>query len=98
MTLDRHMLVGAGVGRVRLVDASAAPDAASDAAPDAGSDKARIARLREMYADEVSGGALFRGLAEYADPQRRDVFLTLAAAEARHAAHWERLLREAGVE
>ena len=41
---------------------------------------------------------MFRGLAEYADEQRRDVFLTLAAAEERHAAHWARLLREAGVE
>lgn len=51
-----------------------------------------------MYADEVNGGSLFRGLAEYADPQRRDVFLTLAAAEARHAAHWEQLLRDAGIE
>src|SRR3954452_18617455 len=66
----------------------------ANAAPDA----ERIARLRDMYADEVNGGALFRGLAEYADPQRRDVFLTLAAAEERHAAHWEQLLREAGVE
>ena len=51
-----------------------------------------------MYADEVNGGALFRGLAEHADEQRRDVFLTLAAAEERHAAHWARLLRESGVE
>jgi len=51
-----------------------------------------------MYADEINGGALFRGLAEYAEPQRRDVFLTLAAAEERHAAHWEALLRDAGVE
>ncbi len=65
------------------------------AAPDT-PDAKRIARLRDMYADEVNGGALFRGLAEYADPHRRDVFLTLAAAEQRHAAHWERLLREAG--
>jgi VIT1/CCC1 family predicted Fe2+/Mn2+ transporter len=74
-------------------------DAAPDIDPKAGApDEARIARLREMYADEVNGGALFRGLAEYADPQRRDVFLTLAAAEERHAAHWATLLREAGVE
>ena len=65
---------------------------------DAAFDKARLARLREMHADEINGGALFRGLAEYADPARRDVFLTLAAAEERHAAHWEQLLREAGVE
>lgn len=62
------------------------------------SDAKRIARLRDMYADEVNGGALFRGLAAYADPQRRDVFITLAAAEERHAAHWARLLREAGEE
>ena len=84
-------VVGSGY---RLPVTNAAPDAASDAASDA----ARIARLREMYADEINGGALFRGLAEYADPQRRDVFLTLAAAEERHAAHWEQLLRDAGVE
>lgn len=70
----------------------------ADVVPDAVLDKARIARLREMYADEINGGALFRGLAEHAEPQRRDVFLTLAAAEERHAAHWEQLLREAGVE
>ena len=59
-------------------------------------DAKRIARLREMYADEVSGGALFRGLAEHADEQRREVFLQLAAAEERHAEHWARLLRDAG--
>ena len=51
-----------------------------------------------MYADEVNGGTLFRGLAEHADAQRREVFLQLAAAEERHAGHWARLLREAGVE
>jgi VIT1/CCC1 family predicted Fe2+/Mn2+ transporter len=61
-------------------------------------DAKRIDRLRDMYADEVNGGALFRGLAEYADDQRRAVFLQLAAAEERHAAHWARLLRESGVE
>ena len=55
-------------------------------------------RLREMYADEINGGALFRGLAEHADADQRDVFLTLAAAEERHAAHWESSLRAAGVE
>jgi vacuolar iron transporter family protein len=73
------------VGSVLLV-AKTAPDAK------------RIDRLREMYADEVNGGALFRGLAEHADEQRRDVFLQLAAAEQRHAEHWARLLREAGEE
>ncbi|HEX9505024.1 MAG TPA: VIT1/CCC1 transporter family protein, partial [Acidimicrobiia bacterium] len=61
-------------------------------------DAKRIRRLREMYADEVNGGALFRGLAKHADEARREVFLQLAAAEHRHAEHWARLLREAGVE
>jgi VIT1/CCC1 family predicted Fe2+/Mn2+ transporter len=70
----------------------------ANAVPDAAPDAARLARLREMYADEINGGALFRGLAEHADAERRDVFLTLAAAEERHAAHWEQLLRAAGVE
>src|SRR5437667_9441402 len=79
------MFGGGGGGSVHGV-AKAAPDAK------------RIERLRDMYADEVNGGALFRGLAEHADDQRRDVFLTLAAAEERHAAHWARLLRESGVE
>ena len=51
-----------------------------------------------MYADEIGGSALFRGLAEYADDQRRDVFLQLAKAEERHAEHWARLLRQEGVE
>jgi VIT1/CCC1 family predicted Fe2+/Mn2+ transporter len=61
-------------------------------------DSKRIRHLKEMYADEVNGGELFRGLAEYADDDRRQVFLQLAAAESRHAEHWARLLREAGVE
>ena len=47
---------------------------------------------------QLAGGTLFRGLADYADDQRRDVFLQLAEAEERHAEHWSRLLREAGVE
>lgn len=64
------------------------------AAPDA----KRLARIQEMYADELAGGALFRGLAEHADESRRQVFLQLADAEERHAAHWARLLRDAGAE
>src|SRR5439155_7177308 len=51
-----------------------------------------------MWADELAGGALYRGLAEYADEQRKPVFLQLADAEERHAQHWVRLLRGAGVE
>src|SRR5713101_2386476 len=51
-----------------------------------------------MYVDELAGGALYRGLADYADESRRDVFLMLADAEERHAEHWARLLRARGVE
>lgn len=51
-----------------------------------------------MYADEVNGGVLFRGLADHAEPRRRDLFLQLAASEERHASHWAGLLRDAGVE
>jgi VIT1/CCC1 family predicted Fe2+/Mn2+ transporter len=58
----------------------------------------RIKRLREMYVDECAGKALFTGLADHADPDRRQVFLTLAASEQRHADHWARLLEESGVE
>ena len=61
-------------------------------------DAKRLERLQDMYADELAGGTLFRGLAEYADEQRRGVFLQLADAEERHAEHWSRLLRAAGVE
>jgi len=61
-------------------------------------DAKRRKRLEEMYADEIAGGALFRGLADHADDDRRDVFLQLAAAEERHAEHWARLLRKDGVE
>jgi VIT1/CCC1 family predicted Fe2+/Mn2+ transporter len=51
-----------------------------------------------MYADEIAGGTLYRGLADHAEPDRREVFLQLADAEERHAEHWARLLRRAGVE
>ncbi len=64
----------------------------------ADTDAERIERIREMYADEVAGGALYRGLAEFAtDDDRRAAFLHLADAEERHAEHWAQLLRDAGV-
>jgi VIT1/CCC1 family predicted Fe2+/Mn2+ transporter len=61
-------------------------------------DPKRLARIRAMYADEIAGSALYRGLAEYASDDRRDVFLQLADSEERHAEHWARLLRREGVE
>jgi VIT1/CCC1 family predicted Fe2+/Mn2+ transporter len=67
---------------------------AKTAAPDA----ERLQRYQDMYADEVAGGTLYRGLADHADASRRDVFLQLADSEERHAEHWARLLRKAGVE
>lgn len=57
----------------------------------------RVARYREMWSDEMAGAALYRTLAEHADDHRRSIFLRLAEAEERHAAHWARLLAEAGV-
>jgi VIT1/CCC1 family predicted Fe2+/Mn2+ transporter len=56
-----------------------------------------LAKYREMWADELGGAALYRALAEHADEQRRPIFLQLAEAEERHAAHWARLMRDAGV-
>jgi vacuolar iron transporter family protein len=56
-----------------------------------------LAKYREMWADELGGAALYRALAEHADEQRRPIFLQLAEAEERHAAHWAWLMRDAGV-
>ena len=56
-----------------------------------------LATYREMWADELGGAALYRALADHADEQRRPIFLALAEAEERHAGHWARLMRDAGV-
>jgi vacuolar iron transporter family protein len=56
-----------------------------------------LAKYREMWADELGGAALYRALADHADDQRRPIFLALAEAEERHAGHWARLMRDAGV-
>jgi vacuolar iron transporter family protein len=61
-------------------------------------ERKRLAHIHEMWADEIAGGELYRGLARYADDSRRGVFLQLAAAEERHAEHWASLLRAAGEE
>jgi vacuolar iron transporter family protein len=54
------------------------------------------AKYREMWADELGGAALYRTLADHADERRRPIFLALAEAEERHAAHWAKLMRNAG--
>jgi vacuolar iron transporter family protein len=56
-----------------------------------------LAKYREMWADELGGAALYRALAEHADEHRRPIFLALAEAEERHAGHWARLMRDAGI-
>jgi vacuolar iron transporter family protein len=57
----------------------------------------RLALFEEMREDELDSAALYRALAEASEGRRRDVLNRLAEAEERHAGHWERLLREAGV-
>jgi len=56
-----------------------------------------VAQFREMWADELGGAALYRALADHADERRRPIFLALAEAEERHAAHWAERMREAGI-
>jgi len=60
-------------------------------------DPARLALFEEMREDELDSAALYRALAAVSDGRRREVLTRLAEAEERHAGHWERLLREAGV-
>ncbi|HZJ28000.1 MAG TPA: VIT1/CCC1 transporter family protein [Acidimicrobiia bacterium] len=52
-------------------------------------------RYRELWAEELAGATLYRALAERTkDPGRKDVFTSLAEAEARHADHWLAKLAE----
>ena len=61
-------------------------------------DSDQIARFREMWADELAGAALYRGLAEHAgDESKARIYRSLAEAEERHAAHWAAQLRKAGI-
>jgi len=60
-------------------------------------DQARLALFQEMREDELDSAALYRALADASVGRRRDVLNRLAEAEERHAGHWERLLREAGI-
>src|SRR2546430_550978 len=57
----------------------------------------RLVLFEEMREDELDAAALYRALADASKGRRRDVLNRLAEAEERHAGHWERLLREAGV-
>jgi vacuolar iron transporter family protein len=55
-----------------------------------------LARFETFWRDEVAAEALYRSLAEVADGERRSLLLDLAGAERRHAAHWAKLLEDAG--
>jgi VIT1/CCC1 family predicted Fe2+/Mn2+ transporter len=57
-----------------------------------------IKRYQDNLRDELDGAALYTQIAAAeSDPLRRDLFLQLAQAEARHAALWREKLAAAGV-
>jgi len=57
-----------------------------------------IQRYRDNLRDELDGAALYTAIADAeADPLRRDLFLQLAQAEARHAELWRGKLAAAGI-
>ena len=61
-------------------------------------DEAETELFRQLWADEKSAAHLYRELAEMAGEDRRPLFLELAEVEERHAAHWEQLLGEEGID
>jgi VIT1/CCC1 family predicted Fe2+/Mn2+ transporter len=57
-----------------------------------------IKRYRDNLRDELNGAALYAALAESeADPLRKDLFLQLSQAEAKHAQLWRDKLEAAGI-
>ncbi|MGZ4103654.1 MAG: VIT1/CCC1 transporter family protein [Actinomycetota bacterium] len=56
----------------------------------------RARKYRVLWEDEIAGASLYRALADTADDRRKPILLALAEAEERHAAHWEKLLIDAG--
>lgn len=56
-------------------------------------DASRYARFLES---ERQASHLYRALAQLVDGERREALVELATIEDRHAAHWEKLLREGG--
>jgi len=53
-------------------------------------------QFHEHWAAEMDGAAMYRALAERAAGEQREIFLELASAEERHAAHWAAKLVELG--
>ena len=58
--------------------------------------RSSLRRWRRHLADERLEAALYRELAARRAGEERDILLALAAAEARHAAHWRQLLGKHG--
>lgn len=56
-----------------------------------------LRRFRRHLARELDNVSLYRGLAEGAEGEYREVLLALAAAEERHAKYWESRLADLGV-
>jgi vacuolar iron transporter family protein len=56
----------------------------------------KASEFRAHWDDEMDGAATYRALAERATGEQREIFLELAAAEERHAAHWAAKLVELG--
>ncbi len=87
----------------RVVDRPDAPDGSewTPADPPPGSARlhgaADVRRWRRRLADERLEATVYRQLAARRDGEEREILLALAAAEARHAAHWEALLGDRGV-
>ncbi|GII57692.1 hypothetical protein Pth03_60810 [Planotetraspora thailandica] len=54
----------------------------------AGHDRRAVARYRDLLRSERESAALYRGLADGSDGERKMILMELAAVEERHAAHW----------
>src|SRR3954452_2097409 len=59
-------------------------------------DRRAAGRFRDLLRSERQSAALYRGLAAGTDGERREIFMELAAAEERHAAHWAAKLTALG--
>ena len=57
-----------------------------------------VRRWQRRLADERQEAALYRELASRRTGEEREILLALADAEARHAAHWEKLLGDSAVD
>ena len=67
--------------------------------PQPPADREVIAALRENWRAEVQSARMYRELAERErNPQRQAVLRRMAEAEERHAARWEKKLRDHGIE